>query len=269
MFFDLLMTWHDFVKLVLQPTWLLTGYASMDSGWARYVVLVIQLVVIGQIFRAWIGPYILRKISKRVQVRRISLRSVRGVYVRLASMTIRIDRAGISYHPSAGAMRRFSFKVEGLCVEIHELPARPQRPQRVARRLSRMPTLSDFAPSPLVRRVWSIYSAIYDHLEPYMRPVIRPVFVAWMRVAIKCLPLLTQVIDFELDRALVTFTTLPEAHIAIRSMTLSGTVILSNVESVVGTASDYPRNQLLDLNRRKAKGKTRRQILNVGGVLTV
>ncbi|KAL5508278.1 FMP27 [Sanghuangporus vaninii] len=163
-------------------------------------------------------------------------------------MTIRIDRVGISYHPSAEAVRRFSFKVEGLWVEIHELKSRRhsrlQTGQSTLRRFSRLPTLADFNPSPVARRLWSLYSSIYASLEPYVRPVIRSIFIAMTRVGIRCLPLLTQVVDFELERALFTFTTLPEAHITIRSMTLSAALEFSNLESVVGSTTELPRNRL-------------------------
>ncbi|KAL5488078.1 FMP27 [Sanghuangporus weigelae] len=145
-------------------------------------------------------------------------------------------------------MRRFSFKVEGLWVEIHELKSRRHSRLRTrqspSQRFSRLPTLADFNPSPVARRLWSMYSAIYASLEPYVRPVIRSFFIAMTRVGIRCLPLLTQVVDFELERALFTFTTLPEAHITIRSITVSAAVEFSNLESVVGTATEHPRNRL-------------------------
>lgn len=241
------MAWRNITDVFQWTTWLLVGYRPSGSGWARWLFWGIQLLVIGQIFRAWIGPYILRTVSKRVQVRRISLRSVRGVYIRLASMTVRIDRVGISYHPSAEAKRRFSLKVEGLWVEIHELrsrpPPTPQASQSLSKRLSRLPTLADFRPSPMAQLFWSICSAIYATVEPFVRPLMRSFFIAMMRAGIRCLPLLTQVIDFELERALLTFAMLPEAHISIRSITLSASVVFSNLESVVGATTDYSRSR--------------------------
>ncbi|EJD01130.1 uncharacterized protein FOMMEDRAFT_125792 [Fomitiporia mediterranea MF3/22] len=258
------MTSNVFKNLAQLLTSATSALRSEKSGWTTFLIVVIQLLVIGQIFRAWIGPFILRNVTKRVQVRRVSLRSIRGVYVRLASMTIRIDRVGISLHSSAGATRRFAFKVEGLCVEIHELKVSQPPRKPLSRRLSRLPTLADFAPSPMARRLWSAYSAIYVFLEPYVRPFIRSFFVTSARIVIRCLPVLTQVVDFELDRALLTFTTLPEAHVAIRNVTLSATVAFSNLESVVGIAEESPhlrrRQRFLSMShlRNRFAGSARR-----------
>ena len=235
------MTSYTATAFVQPFKWIFLGYSSWNSGWRSWLLLAIQILVIGQILRAWVGPFIFQRVSKRIRVRRVSLRSIRGIYVRLASMTIRIDRVGLSYHPSAEATRRFSFKVEGLWVEIHELEARPQLIRPASRRLSRLPTLADFAPSPMARHLWSLYSEIYALLEPYVRPALRSFFVTWTRAIIRCLPVLTQVIDFELDKALVTFTTLPEAHVAIRGVTVSTTVTFTNLESVVEPAGEHPR----------------------------
>ncbi|KAH8113231.1 golgi-body localization protein domain-containing protein [Phellopilus nigrolimitatus] len=224
------------------PLRLLGVSHSVYSGWAIVLVFAIQLTVVGLIFRAWIGPLILRSISKTVRVRSVSLRSVRGVFIRTASMTVRIDRVGLSYHSSADATRRFSFKVEGLHVKIRELAMSHPRPTFPSRRFSRLPTLADFAPSPMARRLWWLYSTIYVYVEPYARPVIRAFFVASTRVVIRCLPALTQVVDFELDRALITFSTLPEAHVAVRNITLSTTITFFNLESVIGTEKEVPHS---------------------------
>ena len=237
------MTVDAFTILTRPQYWIFPGFSSDLPTWTVLLLLAVQLLVIGQIFRAWIGPFILRKISKRVRVRRVSLRSIRGIYVHMASMTIRIDRVGLSYHSSGEAPRRFSLKVEGLHVEVHELKQSRRPRQSISRRFSRMPSLADFAPSPMASVLWSAYSSVYELIGPYARPVIRSFFVTSVRVVIRCLPVLTQVVDFELDRAIITLTTVPEAHVAIRGVTLTAAVAFSNLESVVARGSESNRNR--------------------------
>ncbi|KAI5124944.1 hypothetical protein M0805_007371 [Coniferiporia weirii] len=94
----------------------------------------------------------------------------------------------------------------------------------------------------MAHRLWSMYSAVYVVIEPFSRPLIRTFFVTTARVVIRCLPALTQVIDFELDRALITLATSPEAHIAVERMALSTTVAFSNLESVMGLEGNGSRD---------------------------
>lgn len=223
------------MKGILDFLWTLSGGSGSYTGWGKYLMLTFQIIVICSVFRAWVGPFILRKLSKRIRVRRISLRSVRGVYIRMTTMTIRIDRVGLSYHPRTEASRRFSFKVEGLHVEVHEIkPSSALRSPPLLRSLSRLSSLSEISSSPMTSRLWSFYTIVYDSIEPYARPIIRSFFVAFTRLVIKCLPALTQVIDLEVDRALISFTTAPESHIAVRSLILSTTVTFTNLENSTG-----------------------------------
>lgn len=236
-----------FLKALQLPLWFLVGRNGGISKWGYLLVIAVQLTVAGMVFRVWIGPFVLRSISKRVRVRSVSLRSIRGIFIRTASMTFSIDRIGLAYHPSGSSARRFSIKIEGFFAEVHEGEACiPLQRSPQSGRLVRLPTLADFAPSFLARKLWSLYSKTYAGVEPYVRPIIRTFFVACIRIVIRCLPALTQVIDFELERALVTYTGLPEAHFTIHKAALSTTVTFSNLENVIGSEAEFIR-----VDRRK------------------
>jgi len=237
--------WHA----VCSPIRFLAGISTTDWQWSSWLVLAVQLTVMGLILRAWIGPWILRAVLHRVRVRSISPRSIRGIRIRSGGLTIRVDRLGISYHSlSSRAARRFSLQVQGLHVEVNEVLCKPPPspstypvPTTPKRRFSRRPTLSDFRPSPLWRRFWSFYSYTYETIAPYVRPFLRTVFVTSSRIVIRCLPALTHIVDLEMDRLLVTFPGLPEAHVVIHNATLSTTVSFTNLEGFIAIdPSDVP-----------------------------
>ncbi len=144
---------QSFVKATLSPLRFLAGIPLSDWKWSYWLVMAVQVTVVSLIFRTWVGPWILRAVLRRVRVRSISPRSVRGIRIRTKRMTIRLDRLGLSYHsPSLETARRVSIQVQGLNIEFHEIkredvsPDRSQTHRRHARRFSRRPTLSDFSP---------------------------------------------------------------------------------------------------------------------------
>ena len=227
-----------FLTAIYRLAWFMAGREYGASSWDKFLVASVHLVVFALVFRTYIGPFLLRVVSKRIRVRSISLRSIRGLYLRTGTITCRIDRIGISYHPSAESARRFSVKVEGLSVELYRSFSRMARmdsnvnvqsPSAPSPARRRMPSLADFAPSPLALRFWSLYSMVYNRIEPYARPVIRVVFVTSLRILIRCVPALTQVVDFELERCLITLAKARNAHFTVQHALLSTTVNFSNL----------------------------------------
>ncbi len=246
---------QSFVKATLSPLRFLAGIPLSDWKWSYWLVMAVQVTVVSLIFRTWVGPWILRAVLRRVRVRSISPRSVRGIRIRTKRMTIRLDRLGLSYHsPSLETARRVSIQVQGLNIEFHEIkredvsPDRSQTHRQHARRFSRRPTLSDFSPSPIWHNFWSLYSYVYELVEPYVRPLVRAFFVAAARVIIRCLPTLTHIIDLELERVLITIPGLPESHVTIRSATLTTTVSFSGLEGVIDV--NVQEHQTVRVNRR-------------------
>lgn len=246
--------------------WALLGFlperGTYSSTWMVFALALLQILVAGLAFRAWFGPFILKHISQRVQVRRVSFRSIRGLYIRTSSLSVRVDRIGLSFHPSPQASRRFGLKVEGLHVEVHELKtkSRPAAASR-RRRFSRLPSLAELAPASVAEQA---LSSLQSLLDAAFRPIFRVFFITFARLAIKCLPTLTQVVDFELEKAVVTFRSDPEVHLTVNEMVLSTTVSFSKVESVVDvvdTISEQPSRRVfsrMSTIRSRLQDSTRR-----------
>lgn len=206
------------------------------STWTALAVFFLQLLLFGLVLRTWIAPFILKAISKRIRIGSISLRSVRRLYVKTNAVTIKVDRIGISYHNhSSFNTRRFSLKIEGLCVELHKprVPEKQKGGVPNAQSHSRTRSIRNLSMSSASQAFWSLYSAGYALVEPIGRPLIRACFVTSLRIIIRCLPVLTQAFDVEITSALVTLAESPGAYIAVRGTILSATISFSAVEEVI------------------------------------
>ncbi|KAH9943489.1 golgi-body localization protein domain-containing protein [Epithele typhae] len=227
------MSQHSAADLLLHA--LLLRSLNGLPWWHILIVWVARLFTLSILFRTYIGPTVVSLASNRVRIRSISLRSIRGLYVKTSRGTLRVERIGLSYHrPSAGTASRFSVKVQGLSVELDDtLKARMS--QRTKPRKPSRPT-----PSRLARRLWGVvlalYSSIYTLLEPRLRPTVRTFFVASLRVAIRALPVVTNGLDFELDAATVTHSGLPGIRFSVGYAKVHTTVLLAHLPTVVSVA---------------------------------
>src|SRR6202040_1574170 len=97
------------------------------------IIWALRIVTLLFVLRNYIAPYVLALIAggiRSVRVRSISLRSIRGIYIRRGIQTWRIDRIGISYGSTTGeGSSRFTVKIEGLRVEIGETGRAPSEPR--------------------------------------------------------------------------------------------------------------------------------------------
>ncbi|GBE79683.1 predicted protein [Sparassis crispa] len=216
---------------------LLIGQPEDASTWTIFVLWIVRIVSLSLIFRTYIGPSILSLISNRLRVRSVSLRSIRGIYFRAGTGTLRVDRVGISYHrPCAQSASRFSIKVEGMKLEItQEGPAAPESLPSLS---SNIPSISaHLASFQLAPHIWSItrsvLSSLYTLLDPCLRPVIRRAIVTALRLVIRALPALTHILDFELHSAIVTLSTIPGVEFGLEDARFHTQVSLSSLESVV------------------------------------
>jgi hypothetical protein len=211
------------------------------SFWSTTIIWVVRVVTLLIILRNYIAPYVLERVAggiRNVRVRSISLRSVRGIYVKRGNQTWRIDRIGISYRSASGeGSSRFTIKIEGLKLEIGRTERVPSK-QASSRKNKRRLTLADLSPSPLAFYVWSIVARVYAFLEPSLRPAIRSITVACMRIFIRCLPTLTQALHFDLDSAEVTFLASPQSCIRIKEATLHSQLDFTLLEDVISAESD-------------------------------
>lgn len=214
--------------------------ASSDhSLWAIAITWAVRIVTLLIILRNYIAPYVLARVTggiRSVRVRSISLRSIRGIFVRRGIQTWRIDRIGIGYRTASGdGSSRFTVKIEGIKLEIGRtgrVSFESASPLKHKRRL----TLADLSPSPLAFHVWSITARIYTFMEPYLRPVIRSVVVTGIRIFIRCLPALTQALHFDLDSAEVTFVASPESRLRLKEATLHTKLNFTQLEDVILSA---------------------------------
>lgn len=208
---------------------------------ASLVVWTVRILTVSLLFRTYIGPATVRLVSKRLRIRSVSLRSIRGVYFKAGSGTWKIDRVGISYHrPSLGKASRFSFKVERLSLELDGQSSHAPRKTSTTDK-GRVPSKTN--PSRFLGRAsWMVLSTVYTTVEPYCRPAVRSFFVALLRVGISALPALTHVVDFELDSAVITFTALPGVSLSVGDAKLHTRVSLAYLPSAVAVEGSKERS---------------------------
>ena len=205
-----------------------------DAWWSFFLVWFIRLLTISIILRTYIVPWGLRLLFNRFRVRSVSLRSIRGVYFRQGRNVWNIDRIGLSYHrPSKTQASRLTIVVQGLKLEIAKPPDvfTPPSPEHTTFH-RRRPTLADFSPSPVAFKARQLIYAVYTGLEPHFRPFIRASIVFLLRVLIRCLPTLTQVLDFELVSAELSLIELPDIQFQLKELGISTKVVFTQVEKV-------------------------------------
>ncbi|KAK7695909.1 hypothetical protein QCA50_000548 [Cerrena zonata] len=221
------------VTLVLKTLFIIS---PDSSAWNTFLIWLLRLITISFLFRTFLGPTILRLITKRLRVRSVSLRSIRGIYFHAGKAIIRIDRVGLSYHQrSTQTASRFSIKVEGLKVEmLRKQICKPVSPP-TSMDPNKRSLSSKFRPSPIVQGLLSflqsIYWAIYTFLDPYVRPLVRSYIVSALRVAIRALPAVTQILDLELVDATVVADNIDGAQLALRGASLNTSVELSQIHA--------------------------------------
>lgn len=214
--------------LLLQPL-------KEPSLGATLLVWVVRILTLSLLFRTYIGPTIVRLVSRRLRIRSVSLRSIRGIYFKAGSGTWKVERVGLSYHrPSPGQASRFSVKVEGVSLALDGHTGDHIR--RPSTENGRKRTKAN--PSRFVRRaLWSLVSSVYTALDPYFRPAIRSFFVYLLRLGIRALPAITHVVDFELDSAILTHATLPGVNFSVGEAKLHTSVSLAYRPTVIAVAN--------------------------------
>ena len=225
---------------------LLTISRPDDAWWSFFLVWLIRFLTLSIVLRTYIVPWGLRLLFSRFRVRSVSLRSIRGVYFRQGRNVWNIDRIGLSYNRSSNTQAsRLTVVVQGLKLNIAKPPNEPTPPSpnpTVVHR--RRPTLADFSPSPIAFKARQVIYAMYAGLEPYFRPLIRAIIVFLLRVLIRCLPTLTQVLDFELVSAELSLAELPDIQFKLKELGVSTKVVFTQVEKVAFKPRPAPSRPL-------------------------
>jgi len=220
-----------------------------DAWWSFLLVWLIRFLTVSIVLRTYIVPWGLRLVFTRFRVRSVSLRSIRGVYFRQGRNVWHIDRIGLSYHrPSKTQASRLTVVVQGLKLDIAEPPNEPTSPPAAGSRGA--PTLANFSPSPIASKARRVIHAIYTGLEPHLRPLVRASIVFLLRVFIRCLPALTQVLDFELVSAELSLAQLPDVQFKLKELGVSTKVVFTQVEKVAFKPRPTPPRPL---NRRHSR----------------
>lgn len=234
------------------------GLGNDRSIWTVLLIWIVRIASISLLFRQYVGPSVLRLVSKRLRVRSVSLRSIRGIYFRSGKGTLRVERIGISFHRLfSSQFSRIFIKIEGLQLEISEDEAKGDSHSRAAphsRHTSSKPVV-------LGRRLWSIVSrsisGLYRILDPTVRPIVRSAFVYALQIIIKAIPALTHVMEFELYSATFSHYALPETSIEVRRARVDTEISLSQVENNSRAEPPPPEKQahrrrfsVADLNAR-------------------
>ncbi|KIL00625.1 hypothetical protein PAXRUDRAFT_821523 [Paxillus rubicundulus Ve08.2h10] len=225
---------------------LLLRWPTSLSSWILLTCWPLGLVTFLLIARAYLAPYVLTRFSSHIRVRSVSLRSIRGLYFRKGNRTWQIDRFGYSYSASTDDKPKgLSFKVEGFKLEIQPIPVPRPPPPRAKHR--RGLTLADLSPSPLALYLWSIVSSLYSIFDPLIRPAVRLVVTAILQQVIRFIPRLTETVQLEIDRAIVSFNATPQAQLVVENVVLKGHVSFTqNSQSrPAGDLDLHPGNQTL------------------------
>ncbi|KAJ7498810.1 golgi-body localization protein domain-containing protein [Mycena latifolia] len=196
---------------------------SDDLWWTSFSVWLVRLIAFSLILRTYIIPWAVGRLSRHLRVRSISLRSIRGFYVRAGAQTLRADRIRWSWGYVEGS-RRLTFQVDGLTLEVGT-PAHGS-----ADRHSRALTLADFAPSPMAHRLWMLFSSLYSLVDPFLRPLVRNYFAACLRLLIRWVPGISQALALDLHSPTITFADMPGAKIVLSTVTVRTVLAFTQTE---------------------------------------
>lgn len=216
-------------------------FTSIDTTpfWTKTLLWTVWTITILFLIRNYAGPYILRRISNHVRVRSVSLRSIRGIYIRKGHRIWRVDRFGLSYRATSG----LTIVTKGVHLEIIE-PDDVAFPPVLRRTVHRRLSISNLSPSPLGHAAWSFLSSIIRMLEPIFRPFTRFLLVTALRVFIRLLPVLTHILHFDLDSAIISFAVSPQTKIQIKGAALHTSLQFKNMDDELQTHVSTSRNNL-------------------------
>ncbi|KAI6163026.1 golgi-body localization protein domain-containing protein [Pisolithus thermaeus] len=190
--------------------------------WISLFAWCLGLVAFLFFVRAHLAPFVLTRFSNHIRVRSISLRSIRGLYFRKGNRTWHIDRFAYAYSPSRdGTSKGLCFRIEGFKLEIDAIKTPQSNPRSKHRRGL---ALTDFSPSPLALYIWSIISSLYSLFDPIIRPMSRLIVTFILRQFILLIPRLTETLQLDIDRVIVSVNSMPEICVSAENVVLKGHV---------------------------------------------
>ncbi|KAF8314787.1 hypothetical protein DL93DRAFT_2227867 [Clavulina sp. PMI_390] len=187
-----------------------------------WLIILTLLALFGFIASRWILPEIIRHFLTGFRVRSISARSIRGLYVERPGYSLNVDRIGISFHsPTDNSARHVHFQIQGLVMRLSESGSPPEPLPKAS---AKPPTPTSYAARiapPLAIFIGYLPSKFLLALDLIFRPFLRSFFVSAVRLIIRLVPSLSQILDVELDTATFVFKDLGDAYLTISGVTVA------------------------------------------------
>ncbi|KAJ7179036.1 golgi-body localization protein domain-containing protein [Mycena filopes] len=199
-----------------------------DFWWTTFSVWLVWLVTFSFVLRTYIVPWAVGRMSRHLRVRSISFRSVRGLYARAGTQTLRADRISWTWSSVDGS-RRMTFQVHGLTLEVG---SPPQPPERKGGAL----TFADLAPSPMAHRLWMLFSGLYSLIDPFLRPFVRAYFAACLRLLIRWVPGISQALALDIHSPMITFADRPGAKVVINTISIRTVLAFTQTDKPIQVA---------------------------------
>jgi hypothetical protein len=202
-------------------------------------------------------PWTLHHLSKRIRVRSVSLRSIRGLYLRIGRVTVRVERIGLSYRRrSEEVTRRLFFRFQNIDIKVY--PKTQRSP--VSRRSRILPIITGglHALSSALHSIISqssVLDALYFSVSWWLRPFFRLYFVTAGRLLIRALPSIAQLMHLEIDNLTLRFTSMDGAGINATGLQASLSVLFTRLEQVV--SAKYPELGKTGTQRSKTNSWSR------------
>lgn len=193
--------------------------------WIILLVWTTRLIVLASLFRTWIAPAVIKILSKRLRLRSVSLRSIRGLYLRTSRAVYTVDRIKLGWRwVSLSKTVRLKVTIEGMCVEMLQ-PAKRKKPSQPLKLNARMRSLAQLktVTNPLSPSIFAVISYV-------VRPTITTAARALLRLVVLALPTLTQVIEVELDNTKLSSRSHPGVFMTMDTINLSSHLAFSKVE---------------------------------------
>jgi hypothetical protein len=229
------------LQYLLLPLRFLLVSTPDTSAWAVTVIWIVRIVTLALLGRTYVVPNLVSLVSSRVRVRSVSLRSIRGLYLRTGHAVLTVDRIKLGWRWASDAKTvRMTVTVTGMKVDILERTVRKRRTRTAVHSYTRMPSLARINPTPIASYTWSQLPSFASFFQYFLRPALTTVARSILRLVILALPSLTQILELEFDEATLS----SKAHLDA-TIVLTKTVMSSHLAFVQQVAAEDEKNMSL------------------------
>lgn len=193
----------------------------MQIHWGVWIAILLLFVLVAKNYGA---PWLVRRISSNVRIRNIGLRSVRGFFLKIGSVTLTADRIALTVHRTRGWLR-VGLDVQNVVVNLQkEKTVRTGSGWATVRdHYSKSFSISSLAEvlntrnnAPQHAKAWVLHNLIQ-----WVRAIARFTAISCLSTVLRWLPTLTQSFDIHADQIVIVFEDLVKSHIVIKDATLA------------------------------------------------